>query len=112
MKQAAQIHKGCFDYVKSMNNHTPDIVISVVCCTAMLASGKKVTKLADAQRFCKNKNAALKACQDFDAASAAPKLLKEARKLYGPAHEDMALIEKKSRVVAEMAKWNKDSIAQ
>ena len=78
----------------------------------MLASGKKVTKLADAQHFCKNKNAALKACQDFDAASAAPKFLKEVRKLHGSAHEDMALIERKSRVVAEMAKWNKDSLAQ
>jgi len=100
-------HKGCFDYVKSMGPSTPDLVKSVVCCTVMLASGKKVTKFADAQQFCRNKSAALKAVQEFDKAGVDEKLIKEADKLYGGAHDDMEAIAKKSKVVAEMAQWNK-----
>ena len=78
----------------------------------MLAAGKKVTKLKEAQLWSKNKSAALKAAQAFDPASADPGLMKEAAKLYGQAHEDMAAIEKKSKVVAEMAKWNISMLAE
>ena len=105
-------HKGCFDYVKSMGPSTPDLVKSVVCCTVMLASGKKVTKFADAQQFCRNKSAALKAVQEFDKAGVDEKLIKEADKLYGGAHDDMEAIVKKSKVVAEMAQWNKSALGK
>ena len=105
-------HKGCFDYVKSMGPSTPDLVKSVVCCTVMLASGKKVTKFADAQQFCRNKSAALKAVQEFDKAGVDEKLIKEADKLYGGAHDDMEAIAKKSKVVAEMAQWNKSALGK
>ena len=111
-KKAPTIHKGCFDYVKSMNDKTPELVKSVVCCTAMLASGKKVTDLKEAQKFCKNKNAALKAVQAFDAATADPKLIEEAARLFGKAHEDMEEVAKKSRVVAEMGEWNRSAMGK
>lgn len=108
----SEIHKGCFDYVKSMGPATPDLVKSVVCCTVMLASGKKVTKFADAQKFCRNKNAALRAVQGYDMASADRKLVQEAEKLYGKSHDDIEVIAKKSKVVAEMAQWNRSALGK
>jgi len=108
--KSPSIHKGCFDYVKNMGPTTPEMVQSVVCCTVTLASGQKVTDFKAAQAFCKNKNAALKAVQAFDVASAEPKLLSEARRLYSKAHEDMAELEKKSKVVAEMGRWNRSML--
>ena len=63
--------------------------------------------LGDLLAFLKETAGAFKAVTEFDAANADPKLIKQADKLYGSAHDDMEALYKKSKVVHEMAEWNK-----